>query len=147
MESAGQFHFEWSWNPFYGYSQSTSALAWTEIIPCKSEGTSTGKLLDSLPRNNVPAELCSGGFKVAYCNDLEGKLPTPPPTLLFISSLPCSVYSKHSFVVPPVYIYYTPHKRFTIISLMWRHMVFFWSIILEMNNTWATIFAIFPRGK
>jgi hypothetical protein len=44
----------------------------------KGKAPSTGKLLDSLPRNN--AGLCSGEFHVAYCNDLEWKLPTPPIT-------------------------------------------------------------------
>jgi hypothetical protein len=37
----------------------------------KAKATSTGKLLDSLPRNNVVIELCSREFSVAYCRDLE----------------------------------------------------------------------------
>jgi hypothetical protein len=37
----------------------------------KVEATSTGKLLDSLPWNDVVAELCSGKFNVAYCRDPE----------------------------------------------------------------------------
>jgi hypothetical protein len=37
----------------------------------KVKATSTGKLLDSLPRNDAVAELCSGKFNVAYCRDLE----------------------------------------------------------------------------
>jgi hypothetical protein len=37
----------------------------------KVEATSTGKLLDSLPRNNAVAVLCSGEFKVACCCDPE----------------------------------------------------------------------------
>jgi hypothetical protein len=44
----------------------------------KVKAISTGKLLDSLPRNDAVAELCSGKFNVAYCYDLELKLPTPP---------------------------------------------------------------------
>jgi hypothetical protein len=35
----------------------------------KVKVTSTGKLLDSLPRNNVFDKLCSGEFKMAYCHD------------------------------------------------------------------------------
>jgi hypothetical protein len=42
----------------------------------KVKATSTGKLLNSLPRNSAVAELCSGKFIVAYS---EWKLPTPPP--------------------------------------------------------------------
>jgi hypothetical protein len=37
----------------------------------KVKALCTGKLLDSLPRNNAVAELCSGKFNVAYCCDLE----------------------------------------------------------------------------
>jgi hypothetical protein len=37
----------------------------------KLKATSTGKLLDSLPRNNAVAELSSGKFNVAYCHDPE----------------------------------------------------------------------------
>jgi hypothetical protein len=37
----------------------------------KMKATSTGKLLDSLPRNDAVAELCSGKFNVASCRDLE----------------------------------------------------------------------------
>jgi hypothetical protein len=33
--------------------------------------TSTGKLLNSLPRNDAVAELSSGKFNVAYCCDRE----------------------------------------------------------------------------
>jgi hypothetical protein len=36
----------------------------------KLKATSTGKLLDGLPRNAV-VELCSGEFNVAYCCDPE----------------------------------------------------------------------------
>jgi hypothetical protein len=46
----------------------------------KVKATSTGKLLDSLPRNDAVVELCSGQFNVAYCRDPDRKLPTPPPT-------------------------------------------------------------------
>jgi hypothetical protein len=35
----------------------------------KAKATSTGKLLDSLPRNDAMVELCSGEFNVAYCRD------------------------------------------------------------------------------
>jgi hypothetical protein len=35
----------------------------------KVKAISTGKLLDSLPRNNAVVELCSGEFNVAYCRD------------------------------------------------------------------------------
>jgi hypothetical protein len=35
----------------------------------KVKATSTGKLPDSLSRNNAVAELCSGKFNVAYCHD------------------------------------------------------------------------------
>jgi hypothetical protein len=37
----------------------------------KVKGTSTGKLFDSMPRNEAVAELCSGRFNVAYCPDPE----------------------------------------------------------------------------
>jgi hypothetical protein len=37
----------------------------------KVKATSTGKLLDSLPRNDAVAELCSGEFNVTYCHDQE----------------------------------------------------------------------------
>jgi hypothetical protein len=37
----------------------------------KVEATSTGKLFDSLPRNNVVAEQRSDIFYVAYCCDPE----------------------------------------------------------------------------
>jgi hypothetical protein len=37
----------------------------------KVKATSTGKLLDSLPRNDVMVELSSGEFNVAYCRDPE----------------------------------------------------------------------------
>jgi hypothetical protein len=37
----------------------------------KVKATSTGKLLDSLPRNDGVVELCSGEFNVAYCFDPE----------------------------------------------------------------------------
>jgi hypothetical protein len=33
-------------------------------------GSSTGKLLDSLPRNDAVAELCSDEFKVAWLTPL-----------------------------------------------------------------------------
>jgi hypothetical protein len=35
----------------------------------KVKGTTTGKLLNSLSRNDAVAELCSGKFNVAYCRD------------------------------------------------------------------------------
>jgi hypothetical protein len=35
------------------------------------KATITGKLLDSLPRNDAEAELSSGEFNVAYCCDPE----------------------------------------------------------------------------
>jgi hypothetical protein len=35
-----------------------------QFLP-KVKASSTGKLLDSLPRNDAVAELCSGKFKVA----------------------------------------------------------------------------------
>jgi hypothetical protein len=37
----------------------------------KVKATSTGKLLDSLPRNDVVAYLCSGKFNVDNCCDPE----------------------------------------------------------------------------
>jgi hypothetical protein len=37
----------------------------------KVTATSTGKLLDSLPRNDAVVELCSGEFNEAYCRDPE----------------------------------------------------------------------------
>jgi hypothetical protein len=37
----------------------------------KDKATSTGKLLDSLPKNDAVAELCSGLFNVAYCHHPE----------------------------------------------------------------------------
>jgi hypothetical protein len=43
------------------------------------KATSTGKLLDSLPRNNGMADLCSGQFNLACCRVPDGTLPTPPP--------------------------------------------------------------------
>jgi hypothetical protein len=41
------------------------------------QATSTGKLLDIMPRNYVVAELCSGKFNVAYSYDPHWKFPTP----------------------------------------------------------------------
>jgi hypothetical protein len=46
----------------------------------KVKATSTGKLVDSLPRKDAVVELCSKDLKAAYCYDLECKLPTPSPT-------------------------------------------------------------------
>jgi hypothetical protein len=46
----------------------------------KVKSTSTGKLLDSLPRIKLPRQNCSDKFNVAYCPDTEGNLPTPPPS-------------------------------------------------------------------
>jgi hypothetical protein len=43
----------------------------------KRKAASTGKQFDSLPWNDAVAELCSGKFTVAYCQDPELKLPTP----------------------------------------------------------------------
>jgi hypothetical protein len=43
------------------------------------KATSTGKLPDSLHRNDAVAELCCGKFYVAYCRDSERKLLKPPP--------------------------------------------------------------------
>jgi hypothetical protein len=40
----------------------------------KGKATSTGKLLDSLPRNNAVVELFSGEFSVAYCCDPLSKV-------------------------------------------------------------------------
>jgi hypothetical protein len=37
----------------------------------KVKATSTGKLIDSLPRADAVAELCSGKFNVGYCRDPE----------------------------------------------------------------------------
>jgi hypothetical protein len=37
----------------------------------KVKATITGKPTDSLTRNDVLAELCSGKFNVAYCRDPE----------------------------------------------------------------------------
>jgi hypothetical protein len=37
----------------------------------KVKASSTGKLLDSLPRIDTVAELCSGKLNVAYCRDPE----------------------------------------------------------------------------
>jgi hypothetical protein len=37
----------------------------------KMKATSTGKLLDSLLRNDAVAELCSGKFNMAYCHAPE----------------------------------------------------------------------------
>jgi hypothetical protein len=42
------------------------------------KATSTGVLLNRLPRNDAMADMCSGNFNVAYCCDPEVKLPTPP---------------------------------------------------------------------
>jgi hypothetical protein len=42
----------------------------------KVETISSGLLLNSLPRNDDVAELCSGKFNVAYCRDHEWKPPT-----------------------------------------------------------------------
>jgi hypothetical protein len=39
----------------------------------KVKATSTGKLLDSLPRNDAVVELCSCEFNVAYFHDMEKK--------------------------------------------------------------------------
>jgi hypothetical protein len=39
----------------------------------KVKGTSTGKLLGILPKNDAMAEQCSGELKVTYCRDPEGK--------------------------------------------------------------------------
>jgi hypothetical protein len=36
-------------------------------------------MLNSHPRNNTAAELCSGEFNEANCRNPEWKLPTPPP--------------------------------------------------------------------
>jgi hypothetical protein len=48
----------------------------------KVKATGTGELLDSLPKNNVVAELCSDEFKEDYCHDLDGKLATPTVLVL-----------------------------------------------------------------
>jgi hypothetical protein len=37
----------------------------------KVNATSTGKLFDSLPRNDAVVELCSGEFNVTFCRDPE----------------------------------------------------------------------------
>jgi hypothetical protein len=44
----------------------------------KMKATSTGKLLDILPRNDAVVDLCSGTFNLAYWRDSVCKLPTPP---------------------------------------------------------------------
>jgi hypothetical protein len=46
----------------------------------KAFSTGSGYLLDCMMLN-----LCSCEFKVAYCGDPEGKLPTPPPALHYQS--------------------------------------------------------------
>jgi hypothetical protein len=46
------------------------SLLW-HVQKLSVKATSTGKLLDSLPRNNAMAELCYGKFHVAYCSDPE----------------------------------------------------------------------------
>jgi hypothetical protein len=43
----------------------------------KVKGTTTGKLLDSLPWNDAVAKLYSSKFNAAYFRDPERKLPTP----------------------------------------------------------------------
>jgi hypothetical protein len=49
------------------------------LAKVKATTCSTGKLLDSLPRNKAVVEMCSSKLNVAYCFDPEGKLPTPLP--------------------------------------------------------------------
>jgi hypothetical protein len=49
----------------------------------KVKATSTGKLLDSMLRNNGVAEMCSGKFNVAYCK----KIPTPNYNQLAINAV------------------------------------------------------------
>jgi hypothetical protein len=59
----------------------TICLPWQvqkQSVPCESESCNTSKLLDSLPRNDAVAELCSCEFRLAYCRDPEIKLPQPP---------------------------------------------------------------------
>jgi hypothetical protein len=43
----------------------------------KVKATSTGKQLETLPRNDIETKLCSGQFNMAFCQDPECKLPTP----------------------------------------------------------------------
>jgi hypothetical protein len=50
--------------PLLWYVQKFQLLA-------KVKATSTGKLLDRLPRNDLSAELCSGKFNVVNCRDPE----------------------------------------------------------------------------
>jgi hypothetical protein len=58
-------------------------LEFTEVLSCEVWATGTGKLLDSLPRNDAVAELYSLKFSVAYRRDPVLKLPPPasPPQL------------------------------------------------------------------
>jgi hypothetical protein len=61
----------------------------------------TGKLLDSLPRSDAMAELCSCKFNVAYCHDLEWKLPTQPQELIF--ELIFSDFIPQTYMLPADY--------------------------------------------
>jgi hypothetical protein len=76
------FHRNWSWNIFNSHSHCTSALVCTEFqFLAKVKATSTGKLLDNLPRKDAVAELFPGKFIVAYCNDPKWK---PNTTTTFV---------------------------------------------------------------
>jgi hypothetical protein len=58
----------------------TVPLLWhvqKDMFLAKVKATSTGKLLNSLSRNDEAAELFSSQFNVAYCRVPKGKLPTP----------------------------------------------------------------------
>jgi hypothetical protein len=59
----------------------------------KVKVTSTGKLLDSLPKNDVVAELCSCLFIVANCRDPIVKTPSLKQG--------CQGYSEFSFGLFP----------------------------------------------
>jgi hypothetical protein len=50
----GYFHCDWWWNPFYSHLCSSMYRSYQFLA--KGKATSTGKLLDSLLRNNVLAE-------------------------------------------------------------------------------------------
>jgi hypothetical protein len=41
----------------------------------KVKASCTGKVFVSLPRNNAVTELCSAEFDMAYCRNMDGKLP------------------------------------------------------------------------
>jgi hypothetical protein len=82
-----------------------SALACTEVsFLAKVKATRTVKHLDSLPKNNAVAELCSGKFNVAYFHDLKWKLPTPPPVTFLIKTY--SIFNSLCIHCTWVYIFW-----------------------------------------